>query len=53
MECCRKTVEVKIAMKVLHSSIMDASSGGPAMSTYFTVEGIRKLGIDAEVITYE
>lgn len=32
---------------------MDASSGGPAMSTYFTVEGIRKLGIDAEVITYE
>lgn len=40
-------------MKVLHSSIMDASSGGPAMSTYLTVEGIRKLGIDAEVITYE
>lgn len=40
-------------MKVLHASIMDANSGGPAMSTYLTIWGIRQQGIDAEVITYE
>lgn len=40
-------------MKVLHSSILDINSGGPAMSTYLTVWGVRQQGIDAEVITFE
>lgn len=39
-------------MRVLHSGILDSSYGGPAMSTYLTVRGLRDLGIDASVIQY-
>jgi len=39
-------------MKVLHSGTLDVKNGGPAMSTYLTVSGVRKVGVDAEVITF-
>lgn len=39
-------------MRVLHAGILNASYGGPAMSTYLTVLGLRSLGIDASVIQY-
>lgn len=39
-------------MKVLHSGTLDVNAGGPAMSTYLTLLGIRQLGVDAEVIMY-
>lgn len=39
-------------MKVLHSGVMDTASGGPAMSIYLTVKGVRQEGVDADVITF-
>ena len=39
-------------MKVLHSGSLDVNTGGPAMSTYNTLWGLRALGIDAEIIMY-
>ena len=39
-------------MKVLHSGTLAASSGGPAMSTYLTIIGLRELGIDAHIIQH-
>ena len=38
------------AMKVLHSGTLVASSGGPAMSTYLTIKGLRQLGVDTQII---
>lgn len=37
-------------MKVLHSGTLAASYGGPAMSTYLTLMGLRDLGVDAQII---
>ena len=37
-------------MKVLHSGTLAASYGGPAMSTYLTLHGLIKLGVDAQII---
>ena len=37
-------------MKVLHSGTLAASYGGPAMSTYLTLKGLRDLGVDAQII---
>lgn len=37
-------------MKVLHSGSLADRSGGPAMTTYLTVLGLRTIGVDAEVI---
>lgn len=37
-------------MKVLHSGTLASSSGGPAMSTYLTLKGLRLLGVDAQII---
>ena len=37
-------------MKVLHSGTLAASYGGPAMSTYLTIHGLRNLGVDAQII---
>lgn len=39
-------------MKVLHSGTLDVNAGGPAMSTYNTLYGLRQLGVDAEIIMY-
>ena len=39
-------------MKVLHSGTLAASAGGPAMSTYLTLRGLRYLGIDAQIIMF-
>lgn len=37
-------------MKVLHSGTIASSIGGPAMSTYLTLKGLRQLGIDAQIL---
>lgn len=37
-------------MRVLHSGTLAASYGGPAMSTYLTLKGLRSLDIDARII---
>lgn len=37
-------------MRVLHSGTLAASIGGPAMSTYYTLWGLRSLGVDANII---
>lgn len=37
-------------MKVLHSGTLAASIGGPAMSTYYTLSGLNKQGVEAEII---
>lgn len=39
-------------MKILHSGTFAASAGGPAMSTYFTLHGLRLQGVDAEIIQF-
>lgn len=39
-------------MKVLHIGTLDVNAGGPAMSTYYTLYGLRQLGVDAEIIMY-
>lgn len=39
-------------MKVLYTGTLATTAGGPAMSTYLTLLGLRRLGIDAEIIQY-
>lgn len=39
-------------MKILHSGTFDSNAGGPAMSTYLTMKGLRDRGIDAELIQF-
>lgn len=39
-------------MKVLHFGTLDVNAGGPAMSTYNTLLGLNKKGIDAEIMMY-
>lgn len=39
-------------MKILHSGTIDVNAGGPAMSTYLTLYGLRQLGVDAKLIMY-
>lgn len=39
-------------MKILHSGTLDVNAGGPAMSTYNTLLGLRLLGIEAEIFMY-
>jgi glycosyltransferase involved in cell wall biosynthesis len=39
-------------MQVLHSGTLDVNAGGPAMSTYLTLYGLRQLGVDAEIIQF-
>lgn len=39
-------------MKVIHSGTLDSNAGGPAMSTYNTMYGLRKVGVDTEIIMY-
>ena len=39
-------------MKILHSGSLDTNTGGPAMSTYYTLLGLRELGEDTSIIMY-
>lgn len=39
-------------MKVLHIGTLDVNAGGPAMSTYNTLYGLKQQGVDAEIIMY-
>lgn len=39
-------------MKVLHSGTFDSNAGGPAMSTYLTLKGLRDRGVNAELIQF-
>lgn len=39
-------------MKILHSGTLDVNAGGPAMSTYNTLWGLRQLGVEAEIFMY-
>ena len=34
-------------MKILHSGTFDSNAGGPAMSTYLTMKGLRDRGVEA------
>lgn len=40
-------------MKVLHTGTLDINSGGPAMSSYLTLKGLRQQNIEAEIFMYE
>lgn len=37
-------------MHILHSGSLDVKSGGPALSTYLTIKGLKENGVDAEMI---
>lgn len=37
-------------MRILHSGTLDVNAGGPAMSTYLTLLGMKRLGVNAEII---
>lgn len=39
-------------MKVLHIGTLDVNAGGPAMSTYLTLKGLRDEGVDAELAMF-
>lgn len=39
-------------MKILHSGTLVASAGGPAMSTYLTLKGLREQGVDAQIVMF-
>ena len=39
-------------MKVLHFGTFDSNAGGPAMSTYLTMKGLRDKGIEAELLQF-
>ena len=39
-------------MKILHSGTIDVNAGGPAMSTYNTLYGLLRVGVDVGIIMY-
>lgn len=39
-------------MRVLHSGTLDVNAGGPAMSIYDTLYGLKQIGVNAEIIMY-
>jgi len=39
-------------MKVLHFGTFDYNAGGPAMSSYLTLKGLREQGVDVEIAMY-
>ena len=39
-----------MSMKILHIGTLDINAGGPAMSTYLTLKGVRDLGVGADII---
>lgn len=38
-------------MRILHSGAIDIHAGGPALSTWLTVKGLRGQGVDVDIIT--
>ena len=40
-------------MKVLHTGSINVRIGGPAYSTYYTLLGLRELGVDAEILQFK
>ncbi|MFR9546402.1 MAG: hypothetical protein SNJ29_12620, partial [Rikenellaceae bacterium] len=40
-------------MKVLHSGTIDVNAGGVATGIYYTMLGLRKQGIDAEIFMHQ
>lgn len=38
-------------MRVIHSGSCNIHAGGPALSTWLTIKGLRKHGVEAELIT--
>ena len=38
-------------MKVIHTGTFDVNAGGPAMSTYYTLLGLRRQGVEAQLFT--
>jgi len=41
-------------MKILHTiSSLSINAGGPSQSVFYTVEGLRAQGIDADILTYQ
>ena len=41
-----------VFMKVLYFGTFDSNAGGPAMSTYFTLKGLRDRGVDAALLQF-
>ena len=37
-------------MHILHSGSLDVKSGGPALSTYLTIRGLRNAGVDVDMV---
>ena len=37
-------------MKILHSGSLDKKSGGPALSTYLTIRGLRNAGAVVDMV---
>ena len=37
-------------MRILHSGSLDVKSGGPALSTYLTIRGLRNAGVDVDMV---
>lgn len=37
-------------MNILHSGSLDVKSGGPALSTYLTIKGLEKCGVNVEMV---
>lgn len=40
-------------MKVLHTGSINVRIGGPAFATYYTLLGLRELGVDAEILQFK
>ena len=38
-------------MKVLHSGSLDVKSGGPALSTYLTIKGLKSCDVEVEMVS--
>ncbi len=39
-------------MRILHFGTLDVNAGGPAMSTYLTLKGLKELGVDAQIAMF-
>lgn len=39
-------------MRILYSGTLDVTAGGPAMSTYLTMLGLKQMGLQPEIIQY-
>lgn len=42
---------LSVQMKVIHTGTFDVNAGGPAMSTYYTLLGLRRLGVETHLYT--